>query len=158
MTAQLYNAHDGEHHAIGGNNYWFQVMNNDWTIFTANAVGQMSPPLHFHTETDEIIVVTKGEFAFVLDGEYSRGVPGTIVFIPRMVNHTFVALEDGSEAIGIFNPGGIDGYFKDMHEMISKNGGQPPSPEMVASLSDKYDFTVVGAPLIRSEVQKEFNV
>lgn len=147
MKAEIYNSTEGEILKMGGNTYWFQVLNNNWTVFTAEADAGMAPPIHFHKDYEEIVIVTKGEFVFKLDDEYRVVGEGGIVFIPRMVVHGFRSTVPGSKAIGIFNRPNVDGYFKEIQKVVAESGDKPPSPQQVGALGDKYDFQVVGPPL-----------
>src|SRR5215207_5876503 len=54
----------------------------------------MAVPLHAHTQEDEIWYVLEGEIAFTLGGETQVGGPGTFVYIPRDVPHTFQITSD----------------------------------------------------------------
>jgi quercetin dioxygenase-like cupin family protein len=53
-----------------------------------------SPPLHLHRREDEAFYVIEGEITFHYDGEDFAAGPGTFVFLPRDVPHTFVVEGD----------------------------------------------------------------
>jgi quercetin dioxygenase-like cupin family protein len=58
-----------------------------------NAPGE-GPPLHVHTREDETVYVLEGEFRWKLGDETSVTGPGSFVFIPRGLQHTWQVLGD----------------------------------------------------------------
>lgn len=51
--------------------------------------GYGSVPAHVHQETDHCFYVVEGELEVEIAGEVFRGGPGTCMFSPRGVSHTF---------------------------------------------------------------------
>src|SRR5262245_8296751 len=47
------------------------------------------PPPHLHTREDEMFYVLEGEFQFLLGDKTFRGTPGSCVFLPKGIPHTF---------------------------------------------------------------------
>lgn len=45
------------------------------------------PPPHVHRREDEILMVMEGRFAFLTEGRWIEGGPGTTVFVPRDLPH-----------------------------------------------------------------------
>jgi Cupin domain len=92
----------------------------------------------------------EGQIRFrVGDDEFVAG-PGTWVWQPRGVPHTFRVESEGGRALVIFSPGGI--------ERMSQEGGlpagdsaEPPQAEYdveaAAALAKRYGFEVVGPQL-----------
>src|SRR5919202_4787522 len=75
-------------------------------------VGQ-GPPKHTHTREDESFYVFTGAL-YVECGEdrFDAG-PGSFVFLPRNLPHTFRTVGGAVTALLIATPGGIDEYFAD---------------------------------------------
>lgn len=48
-----------------------------------------SPPLHVHETEDEIFVILEGEFSFQVGDETRTHGPGTVLFGPKGVPHTY---------------------------------------------------------------------
>ncbi len=48
-----------------------------------------SPPRHVHTREDEVFLVLDGDVCFDVDGERRAAGPGTTVYMPRGVPHSF---------------------------------------------------------------------
>lgn len=81
-------------------------------VFEAVVPAGEGPPVHVHNNEDEVIHVVEGEYEFWLDGVVSRGGPGTTVFLPRGVPHTFRVLGDKpGRNLAILTPGGFENFF-----------------------------------------------
>jgi len=97
------------------------------------------PPLHIHRTEDEFFYVLSGEFNFQLGDCITRTPPGSFVFIPKDMVHTFQHI--GSEPgvlLGSVHPGGFEGLFQ---------GLPGADDERVKALFKKYNMDVVGPPL-----------
>ncbi|BCM93380.1 hypothetical protein IAD21_05271 [Abditibacteriota bacterium] len=70
-------------------------------------------PLHVHSREDEIHFVQSGCYEFSLDGDSIEVGPGTVVYCPRNVPHSFrmVGPEPG-RALTFIWPGGCEHYFR----------------------------------------------
>jgi quercetin dioxygenase-like cupin family protein len=106
------------------------------------------PPLHVHTREDEVMYVLEGQIRFgVGDDEFVAG-PGTWVWQPRGVPHSFRVETDGARALLIFTPGGIEGMFEEGGVPAGDSAQPPPQEEYdleaAVALAKKYGFDVVG--------------
>ncbi len=72
---------------------------------------QMAVPLHTHSREDEIWYVLEGEIAFTVGDATRVGGPGTFVYIPRNVPHTFQVRSATARWFGIGTPAGLDQWF-----------------------------------------------
>ncbi|MCC7361990.1 MAG: cupin domain-containing protein [Anaerolineales bacterium] len=75
------------------------------------ADNKMGVPLHVHSQEDELWYVLEGEIAFTLDGAVHRGGPGTFVYIPKGVAHTFQVVSDKARWFGVGLGGRLDQWF-----------------------------------------------
>lgn len=71
-------------------------------------------PEHLHENEDELIFIHAGEALVLLDGEEHRAQTGALAFVPQGVWH---AVRNASEEelltmLAVFNPPGIEGYFR----------------------------------------------
>jgi mannose-6-phosphate isomerase-like protein (cupin superfamily) len=71
----------------------------------------MAVPLHSHSREDEIWFVLEGEIVFTLGGETIFGGPGTFVYIPRNVPHTFQIRSGTARWFGFGLGGNLDQWF-----------------------------------------------
>jgi quercetin dioxygenase-like cupin family protein len=72
------------------------------------------PPPHIHHREDEIFYVVEGEItASVGNGKPIKATPGTLVFMPRDVVHSFTVDSDQVRMLALATPAGMEGYFKE---------------------------------------------
>src|SRR4051794_13862269 len=78
------------------------------------------PPLHRHTREDETIYVLEGDLRIKLGDQLSDAPPGSFVFIPRGVAHTFqnVGKQPGRMLL-TFAPAGMESFFDRLATLTS---------------------------------------
>ncbi|OWW00081.1 hypothetical protein ATY81_25100 [Rhizobium sp. R72] len=70
------------------------------------------PPVHIHHNEDEVIHVIEGNYEFWLDGAVVAVPPGSSIFLPRGVAHTFrVVGASPGRNLTILTPGGMEEFF-----------------------------------------------
>jgi quercetin dioxygenase-like cupin family protein len=84
------------------------------TVFRATMPEGFSPPRHVHTREDEVFVVEDGELRFDIAGRAAAAGPGTSVFMPRGVPHTFRVDGPSARVLGIMTPGGFESLFREL--------------------------------------------
>ena len=110
-----------------------------------------SPPLHIHRREDEAFWVLDGEATFRVGERTFSGGPGTFVFLPRDVPHTFVA--EGDEPLHmltLLSPGGGEGFFVDGGRTPEHEGLPPaglPEIERLKQVAARYGAEIVGPPM-----------
>ena len=114
-----------------------------------------SPPLHVHHREDESFWVLEGRIRFRVGDEEILAGPGSFVFGPRDIPHTFV-VEGGEDArmLTLLTPGGGEGYFVEGGREPEGPGLPPPGPPDVArliALSPAYGSEILGPPLTPRE-------
>jgi quercetin dioxygenase-like cupin family protein len=71
--------------------------------------------MHLHHDSDEVIYVLSGEFAFKIGDEVTVGGPGTCAFIPRGMPHAWKNTgSTAGQALFIYTPAGAGKFFEDM--------------------------------------------
>lgn len=80
------------------------------------AVGRKGnvPPPHIHHREDEIFYVLEGELAVSVGGRTIKAVPGTMVFLPRNVQHSFTIESEQARMLVLLTPAGFEGWFKEL--------------------------------------------
>jgi quercetin dioxygenase-like cupin family protein len=112
---------------------------------TAVAPGE-GPPLHIHASEDETLYVVEGDVRFKLGDELSAGGPGSFVFVPRGVRHTFQNVGGARARILIhFSPSGMERFFERFAALDA------PDPSSFATVGAGVGMTVVGPPLSVSD-------
>src|SRR5215472_16639474 len=86
-----------------------------------------SPPLHIHHREDESFWVLEGQVRFRCGDEDIDAGPGSFVFLPRDVPHTFVVEGDeGAHLLTLLTPGGFERYFVEAGRPPEGHGLPPP--------------------------------
>lgn len=71
------------------------------------------PPLHLHGREDETVYILDGDFRWKLGDELSTRGPGSFVFIPRGLPHTWQCVgESPGRFLFTFAPAGMEGFFE----------------------------------------------
>ena len=70
------------------------------------------PPRHMHHREDESFYVLEGEMTFFVGDETIKATPGTLVFAPRDVPHSFTIDSDEVRMLVLISPAGLEGFFK----------------------------------------------
>jgi quercetin dioxygenase-like cupin family protein len=84
------------------------------SVFTATMPQGFSPPRHIHTREDEVFLVLEGEVWFDLDGRRHLAGPGTSVYMPRGVPHTFRVTSPVAKMLGVMTPGAFEALFRNL--------------------------------------------
>ena len=104
------------------------------------------PPLHVHTREDETVYVLEGEFRWRLGEELSVGGPGSFVFIPRGVPHTWQVIGEGNGRMLVtFFPAGMEGFFDGLAAM------EEFDLDVFRAAAAEHGMEVVGPPLAESD-------
>jgi quercetin dioxygenase-like cupin family protein len=102
------------------------------------------PPLHRHSREDEGFFVLEGEYEFRVGEQTFRAAPGTFVFGPRGIPHTFkcVGPRPGKIQV-ILSPPGFEAIFVEL-DALSRQGA--PDMRQVLALGEKYGVEILGPP------------
>jgi quercetin dioxygenase-like cupin family protein len=98
-------------------------------------------PYHTHRLEDEAFYVIEGSVAFMCDGKWVMGGPGSYVFGPRHIPHGFTVVGQMPAHLLLLNaPGGFE-------QFIAELSGPRPAPPDLAELSRvaaKYQIDIHG--------------
>ncbi len=73
----------------------------------------LEPSRHVHHRDDEGFYVLEGNITFYVGEETYEAGPGTFVFLPHGVPHSYTFETDVIRALAIVAPGGIEEHFRD---------------------------------------------
>lgn len=105
------------------------------------------PNLHVHSREDESVYVIAGTLTVQIGTDQLRAGPGTLVWLPREVPHTFANLDDEPvHAFGVTTPAGLEGMFAEQAAYFSSLTG-PPDEDVIDELGERYGVRRVGPPL-----------
>jgi quercetin dioxygenase-like cupin family protein len=140
-----------------GNGLWEMLVPNDATggkmsVFRSTMPEGFSPPRHIHTREDEVFLVVDGEVIFDVDGRRLVGRPGTTVFMPRGVPHTFRVDSPVAQMLGVMVPGAFEELFRNLgvpaqERTLPAPGTVPFDVPTVMAEQERLGTVVVGPPL-----------
>jgi len=144
-----------------GNSLWEHLIPADATdgklsVFQATMPEGFSPPRHIHTREDEVFLVLEGEAWFDVDGERQLAGPGTSVYMPRGVPHTFRIKSPAARMLGIMTPGAFEQLFRNLSVPADKRtvpepGTVPFDVPRVMAEQIRLGTQVVGPPMAADE-------
>jgi quercetin dioxygenase-like cupin family protein len=71
------------------------------------------PPPHIHHREDESFYLLEGEITVSVGDRTMRATPGTLVFLPRGVRHSFTIDSEQARILILATPAGLEKYFKE---------------------------------------------
>jgi mannose-6-phosphate isomerase-like protein (cupin superfamily) len=92
------------------------------------------PPKHTHTREDESFYVFTGALYVECGEDRIEAGPGSFVFLPRNLPHTFRSIGGPATALLIVTPGGLDEYFAELHATLKTNS----DPAEIAMIQERY--------------------
>jgi quercetin dioxygenase-like cupin family protein len=149
-------AHQGEARWYGDSLFEFLVPSEatggKLSVFRATLTEGFSPPRHVHTREDEVFVVLDGDVSFDLDGQRFLAGPGTSVFMPRGIPHTFRVESPVACLLGVIAPGAFEQLFRNLsvparERALPRPGSVPFDVAAVMAEQTRLGTAVVGPPL-----------
>jgi mannose-6-phosphate isomerase-like protein (cupin superfamily) len=132
-----------------GRDLIFKVTGEDtggaFDYFIVEVAPKGGPPLHVHHKQEETIHVLKGRYKIRIGDEIFYCEEGGFAYLPSKIPHAFLNLTDEpGEIIVVYTPGGGHKFYEEFGP-ISRSG--PTDRKVLAALFEKYDMTLLGAPL-----------
>jgi quercetin dioxygenase-like cupin family protein len=155
-AVEPYLAHQGEARWYGDGLFEFLVPSEatggKLSVFIATLPEGFSPPRHVHTREDEIFLVLEGDVTFDLDGRRLLAGPGTSVFMPRGIPHTFRIDSPVARLLGVIAPGAFEQLFRNLsipaaERALPSPGTVPLDIPAVMAEQSRLGTEVVGPPL-----------
>ena len=109
-------------------------------IETGEQAEGLGPPLHVHRDCAESFLVLAGRYRMHLDGTDFDCPPGSFVYVPRGMTHTFRALEPASRKLNLYTPAGMVGYFDALAVGIAEGLDEAG----LNAIAERYQMEVVG--------------
>ena len=100
------------------------------------------PPLHVHRDAAEAFYVLEGEYLMYLQDRHERCPPGTFVYVPRDVPHTFRVVSDvPGKKLNLFSPAAMVGFFE---ELAAAEAAGQATPEALDTIAGRNNMDVLG--------------
>ena len=160
-TVEPYLAHQAEARWYGDGLWEFlipsEITGGKLSVFQATMPEAFSPPRHIHTREDEVFLVLDGEVCFDLDGRKRLAGPGTTVYMPRGVPHTFGIQSPVARMLGIMTPGAFEQLFRNLsapagERALPARGTVPLDVPAVMAEQIRLGTEVVGPPMRPEDV------
>jgi quercetin dioxygenase-like cupin family protein len=109
---------------------------------TQNEPPEFGPPLHIHRDAAEAFYVLEGEYLMFIDQSQQICPPGTFVFVPRGIPHTFKVISSGpGKKLNLFAPAAMVGFFEEL--AVAEAAGHA-TPELLDVIATRNAMDVVG--------------
>jgi len=89
------------------------------------------PPPHIHHREDEIFYLLEGEVVVSVGDRTIKGTPGTMIFLPRDVRHSFTIESEQSRMLILLTPAGLEEWFREF---------SVPAPSMTLPPADEPEY------------------
>ena len=100
------------------------------------------PPLHRHRDAAEAFFVMGGEYLMFFGDDQQACPPGTFVYVPRGLPHTFQVTSSGpGRKLNLFSPAAMVGFFE---ELASAQAADAATPELLEQIAERHDMEVLG--------------
>lgn len=102
------------------------------------------PPPHIHHREDETFQILKGEYEFAVGDQTILAKPGTTLFAPRGVSHTYRYLgQTPGKLMCIITPSGFEGFFEEIGELTPEQ--QQDIPRLL-EIAKKFELEILPPP------------
>jgi quercetin dioxygenase-like cupin family protein len=123
-----------------------------FTAFELRIPRGFAAPLHAHQHEDEFFLVLSGAVRLQHGEEVVEGAPGSFMYTPRGVGHSFHADSDDARVLLFFGPAGVEGFFREVatpaKEFRLPPADEPaPDRETLIEIMSRHGQTVLGPPL-----------
>lgn len=111
-------------------------------------------PLHVHHNEDEAFYVLEGEMTFYVGEETIKAGPGSFLFGPRDIPHTYTVDSGPARLLFLLTPAGFEGLIRETGEP-ARALTLPPPPEAppdeaemeeLMAIAGRYGNEIVGPP------------
>ena len=102
------------------------------------------PPAHIHQREDETFQILEGDYEFIVAGKSFVAKPGTTIFAPRGIPHTYRYLgQTPGRLMCTITPAGFEGFFE---EIGALNPQQQQDIPRVIEIGNKYGLEILPPP------------
>jgi quercetin dioxygenase-like cupin family protein len=102
------------------------------------------PPPHIHHREDETFQILEGEYEFMIGGQTIHATPGTTLFAPRGVPHTYrYAGKNPGKLMCTITPSGFEGFFEEIGALSPQQQQDIPR---VMTIAKKFGLEILPPP------------
>lgn len=104
------------------------------------------PPRHLHHREDETLYVIEGSVSVWVAGKWVEAPVGTAVFLPRGLEHAFVAATERARVLSFFAPAGFEEFYRETAAV------GPLDVERLVTMAASYGCEITGPTPERSPI------
>lgn len=102
------------------------------------------PPPHIHRREDETFQILEGEYEFMVGGQTILAKPGTTLFAPRGIPHTYRYLgQTPGRLLCVITPAGFEDFFEEIGALTSQ---QQQDILRVMEIAKKFGLEILPPP------------
>jgi len=120
-----------------------QDTNGRFALVEAKGTPGGEPPLHVHTNEDELFYVLEGKLKVYRGEEELILQAGESGFLPRNIPHTFKVMSAHARVLVYITPGGFEGYFRELSELALGPASPKPTLAQISSVAKRYGITFI---------------
>ena len=100
------------------------------------------PPLHIHHDAAEAFYVLEGEYLMFLKDQQTLCPPGTFVYVPEAVPHTFKVVSQGpGKKLNLFSPAAMTEFFEGLADAETTGSA---TPELLREIAARSHMEIIG--------------
>ncbi len=113
------------------------------------------PPVHVHHREDEWFYIIEGDVTFWVGGRIIKAQPGSFVYGPRDIPHTFKVESPQARSLVVTEPAGFEKYMRTLGEpaatrTIPSAGIPLPGRDRILAAAAEFGIEILGPPGIPS--------
>lgn len=113
-----------------------------FTVVEVVARAGYEPPLHLHTNEDEVVYVLAGRVRFCRGDEQYVTTAGDTLYLPRGIEHSYAVIGTDARLLVIAAPSGLEGLVQE----CAAGSGEMPI-EWLVTVAARYGMEITGPPL-----------
>ena len=146
---------DGDHYAFLNHLASVKVAGSERSMSVVQFTGPQGfgPPLHRHTDEDELFIIVDGELRFFLGDEATVHGPGGCAYLPRQIPHTFQVMSTTARFVTVTAGHEAGQQFDSFVAALGTPIEHPAMPEPgyvdpteVAEVARRFGIEIVGPP------------
>jgi quercetin dioxygenase-like cupin family protein len=104
------------------------------------------PPPHVHTREDETFQILEGEYEFLVGGKTIRATPGTTLFAPRDIPHSYRYVgKTPGKLMCVITPSGFEIFFEEIGALSPQQQQDIPR---VIEIAKKFGLEFLPPPAV----------
>lgn len=119
-------------------------------LIEALAFRTTEPPLHIHHREDEAWYILDGGMTFHVGEVSHTATPGSFVYAPMGLPHTFTVDVEPTRVLVLASPGGFEHFALEFgipaRDDVLPDDLAVPAPEVLGPVAERYGIEVVGPP------------